>query len=153
VQLRATAPASEFKHQVRQPLVGSKQSRLGERLDDSLYDTVDVREYLTVPEAQNTKTALLYQFRTPVIPGDLVQVLAPVELDHKFQFRACKVRDEVSDWKLPPETELLKSFRSKTAPQLPFRIRLIATQLTGAMMWKGNGFDASGHRRVSCGWW
>jgi hypothetical protein len=103
------------------------QSRFGERLDDSLYDTVDVRKYLTVPEAQNTKPTLLNQLRAPIIPGDLIQVLAPVELDHELQTRACKVRDEVSDWKLPPETELLKSFRSKTAPQLPFRIRLIAT--------------------------
>jgi hypothetical protein len=95
---------------------------------------------------------LLNQLRALIIPGDLIQVLAPVELDHKLQTRACKVRDEVSDWKLPPETELLKSFRSKTAPQLPFRIRLIATQLSGAMMRKGHGFDGSGHGRVSCGW-
>jgi hypothetical protein len=43
-------------------------------------------------------------------------VLATVEFDYEPRARAREVRDEISDWELPPEAELGESSRSETRP-------------------------------------
>jgi hypothetical protein len=53
-------------------------------------------------------------------------VLAAVEFDHEARARAREVRDEVTDWELPPEAELAESSCSKTSPELLFCVCLIA---------------------------
>jgi len=119
---------------------GSAQGRF-----DRFYDTIDVREHLTVPEANNAKPTLFDQLGAPLIPGRLIEVLSSVELDRKFRLGACDVCDEISDWELAPKLELDQSLRSQPTPKFLFGVCLITPKSPSAMAGKGDGSYNSRH--------
>jgi hypothetical protein len=74
-------------------------------------------------------------------------MMASVEFDCESRFGAREVRDEGSDRELSAEMKLFEPICSEPAPQLLFRIRLIAAKLASAMVSKGDGSNV----RLHCG--
>jgi hypothetical protein len=74
-------------------------------------------------------------------------MMASVEFDCESRFGAREVRDEGSDRELSAEMQLFEPICSEPAPQLLFRIRLIAAKLASAMVSKGDGSNV----RLHCG--
>jgi hypothetical protein len=61
-------------------------------------------------------------------------VLAAVDLDHEFPFVAAEIHYEITDGKLAAKLEAVELAGTKTRPQSPFSICLIAAESARAVM-------------------
>jgi hypothetical protein len=87
-----------------------------------------IRQDVVVPEPEDDVPLGLEVLRAYPIVTQSQRVLATVELDNQLGFRATEVCDEGADGMLAAESRADESAIPKSRPQLPLRIRLIASK-------------------------
>src|SRR5439155_13571185 len=97
-----------------------------------LEHTIDVREHIVVPVAQDSITVRLKHSCAFRVGGRCHAMLTAIDL-HDDSFRvACEIDDVASDLNLPPEMGACCSESvTQMPPQLPFRLRWHGTHLAG----------------------
>ena len=86
-------------------------------LPNRFENTLDVFEYLIVPEPQHEKSRLLQKQSTCSIGLDVFRMLTAIQLDNESPFQANEIQDVVSERVLAPELAIAKLPSAKTTPE------------------------------------
>jgi hypothetical protein len=85
-------------------------------------DSLRVRQYLVVPEAQNAETECFKPCRARPIGAFIQRVLPTVRFNDQFLFQTCKICHIRPNWMLPSEFRMSDLAISQNLPQSFFSI-------------------------------
>jgi hypothetical protein len=102
-------------------------------LKDRQANAVAICEDGRVPEAQNSPALPLKISRPSLVIGDLIRMLAAIDLHDEARFGAVKVDDvrAAGDLALPPPAT--QTPIAKGSPEARLRLRILTPQTTGAI--------------------
>ena len=85
---------------------------------DVLHDRIRLPQDINVPESNNLEAASLQPSGTLLVVGQLVEMLAPVQLDDELSVPAAEIGDVMVYGDLAPELESVELSVAKRSPEL-----------------------------------